>query len=183
MLIFIYVLSGLLVLVCLLLVGSVLMQLPRNEGLGTAFGAGMTENLFGAETANVLTKITVWLGIIFFALTLTLAVVYSYYHQGTSAVDRELLASPLVEQPATPATDEGTSAEEKPADTEKQSEATEQPAAEMAPTATPAEESAAEQPAAAEENAQPAEEAAPAPVATEDAQPAAEAAATPAANE
>ena len=99
--IFIYLLSGLLVLVCLLLVLAVLMQLPRNEGLGTAFGGGMTENLFGAETTNVLTKATVWLGIIFFILTLTLSVVYSYHHkQRGSSIERELLASPAVTAPA-----------------------------------------------------------------------------------
>jgi len=185
MLILIYVLSGLLVLVCLLLVGAILMQLPRNEGLGTAFGGGMTENLFGAETANVLTKITVWLGIIFFALTLTLAVVYSYYHrqQGVSDIDKALLASPAVEQttdtpaPAATPADEAapaTEATEQPAATPA-----EQPAAATEATSAPAETPAAE----AAPAATPAEEAAPAPAATEAAQPAAEAAATPAATE
>jgi len=193
--ILIYALSVLLVLVCLLLVGSILMQLPRNEGLGTAFGGGMTENLFGAETANVLTKITVWLGIIFFALTLFLAVVYSYYHrqQGLSAIDRELLGSPAVVQPtpapeATPAEEAApateateqpaattTEAAEKPEATPAPEATPETPAPEAAPAATPAAETpTAEQPAAAEEKAQPAAEAAP--VATE-------ATATPAATE
>jgi protein translocase SecG subunit len=52
----------------------VLMQRPKNEGLGAAFGSGMTENIFGAQTATVLTKATVYLGCIFFGVTLLLTV-------------------------------------------------------------------------------------------------------------
>jgi preprotein translocase subunit SecG len=66
------ILLGILVLVCLLLVLVVLMQRPRSEGLGAAFGSGMTENIFGAQTSTVLTKATVYLGGIFFVVTLML---------------------------------------------------------------------------------------------------------------
>src|SRR5476651_2470938 len=65
------------VLVSLLIVFVVLMQRPKNEGLGAAFGGGMTENLFGAQTTNVLQKFTRWLGGIFFLLTLTLSMLYA----------------------------------------------------------------------------------------------------------
>ncbi len=65
------------VLVCVLLVFVVLLQRPRNEGLGAAFGGGMTENMFGAQTSNVLAKFTVWLGGGFFALTLVLSMLYA----------------------------------------------------------------------------------------------------------
>ena len=61
------------VIVCLLLVLVVLMQLPRSEGLGAAFGGAVTENIFGAQTTHVLSKFTVWLGAAFFAITLLLA--------------------------------------------------------------------------------------------------------------
>ena len=44
------------VLVCALIVLAVLMQRPKNEGLGAAFGGGMTDSLFGAQTTNVLAK-------------------------------------------------------------------------------------------------------------------------------
>ena len=47
--------------VCVLIVLVVLMQRPRSEGLGAAFGGGMTENLFGAQTTHVLAKLTTWL--------------------------------------------------------------------------------------------------------------------------
>jgi preprotein translocase subunit SecG len=63
-----------LVIVCVLLILVVLMQRPKNEGLGAAFGSGVTENIFGAQTATVLTKATVYLGCIFFGATLLLTV-------------------------------------------------------------------------------------------------------------
>lgn len=83
------------VLVCLLMVGVVLMQRPKNEGLGAAFGGGMTENIFGAQTTHVLQKFTVWLGIVFFALTLLLAVIYAKSGTGETAIQKELLSQPI----------------------------------------------------------------------------------------
>jgi preprotein translocase subunit SecG len=68
------ILLTILVIVCVLLVLVVLMQRPRSEGLGAAFGSGMTENIFGAQTTTVLTKTTVYLGGIFFGVTLLLTV-------------------------------------------------------------------------------------------------------------
>lgn len=83
------------VLVCLLMVGVVLMQRPKNEGLGAAFGGGMTENIFGAQTTHVLQKFTVWLGIVFFALTLLLAVLYAKSGSGETIIQKELLSQPV----------------------------------------------------------------------------------------
>ncbi len=68
------ILLAILVIVCVLLTLVVLMQRPKNEGLGAAFGSSMTENIFGAQTATVLTKATVYLGCIFFGVTLLLTV-------------------------------------------------------------------------------------------------------------
>ena len=98
------------VLVCMLMIGVVLMQRPKNEGLGAAFGGGMTENIFGAQTTHVLQKFTVWLGIIFFVLTLLLAIIYARRGTGETAIQKELLsqpvptASPAATHAATPAT-------------------------------------------------------------------------------
>ncbi len=47
------------VLVALLMLLVILMQRPKSEGLGAAFGGGVTENIFGAQTTNVLVKFTV----------------------------------------------------------------------------------------------------------------------------
>jgi preprotein translocase subunit SecG len=90
------------VLVCILMVGVVLMQRPKNEGLGAAFGGGMTDNIFGAQTTHVLQKFTVWLGIVFFALTLLLAVLYAKRGTGETTIQKELLGQP-VPQAVTPA--------------------------------------------------------------------------------
>lgn len=92
--ILITVLIALHVLVCMLMVGVVLMQRPKNEGLGAAFGGGMTENMFGAQTTHVLQKFTVWLGVIFFSLTLLLAIIYAKQGTGETAIQRELLSQP-----------------------------------------------------------------------------------------
>lgn len=62
------------VLVCLLLILIVLMQRPRQEGLGASFGDSMTSQVWGAQTTNVLQKFTVYLAVLLFVLTLSLAV-------------------------------------------------------------------------------------------------------------
>jgi preprotein translocase subunit SecG len=79
------------VLVALLMLLVILMQRPRSEGLGAAFGGGVTENIFGAQTTNVLVKITAWLAGIFFALTFGLSILYAHKTSGDSALRRELL--------------------------------------------------------------------------------------------
>ena len=60
--------------VCLLLALVVLMQRPKQEGLGAAFGAGLTDQAFGARTTDVLQKGTIYLGTLFFVITLVLAI-------------------------------------------------------------------------------------------------------------
>jgi preprotein translocase subunit SecG len=90
------------VVVCLLMVVVVLMQRPKNEGLGAAFGGGMTENIFGAQTTHVLQKFTVWLGIVFFALTLLLAILYAKRGTGETAIQKELLSQPVPAATAAP---------------------------------------------------------------------------------
>jgi len=62
------------VLVCLLIVLLVLLQRPKNEGLGAAFGGDTASNIFGAQTTNVLATLTRWLGSIFLLLCLLIAV-------------------------------------------------------------------------------------------------------------
>jgi preprotein translocase subunit SecG len=84
-------LLALYVLVALLMLLVILMQRPRSEGLGAAFGGGVTENIFGAQTTTVLVKITAWLAGIFFALTFALSILYAHKTSGDSALRRELL--------------------------------------------------------------------------------------------
>lgn len=57
---------------CLLLALVVMLQKPKEGGLGGLAG-GMGEAVFGADAGNVLIKVTIWLGAIFLANTLLLA--------------------------------------------------------------------------------------------------------------
>jgi preprotein translocase subunit SecG len=85
------ILLGFYVFVALLMVLVILMQRPKSEGLGAAFGGGVTENLFGAQTTNVLTKITSWLATIFFLLTFGLSILYAHKGNTKSELRRELM--------------------------------------------------------------------------------------------
>src|SRR6266404_7767757 len=89
------------VLVALLMVLVILMQRPKSEGLGAAFGGGVTENIFGAQTTNVLVKFTAWMAGIFFALTFALSILYAHRSTtGESAFRRELMKSQAAPQPS-----------------------------------------------------------------------------------
>ena len=68
----IQLLFAVLVIVSLLLLGVVLMQRPKQEGLGAAFGAAITDQAFGARTTDVLKKATVYFGTAFMVLCLGL---------------------------------------------------------------------------------------------------------------
>lgn len=78
-------------LLSVLMVLVILMQRPKSEGLGAAFGGAVTENIFGAQTTSVLVKFTTWLAGIFFALTFALSVLYAHRSTADSAFRRELM--------------------------------------------------------------------------------------------
>jgi len=86
----IYILLGVNILVCILLTLLVLMQKPRSEGLGAAFGGSFTDSIFGAQTSDVLTKGTIWLGSTFMVLTLILALLYSHRQTSGPKLQEEL---------------------------------------------------------------------------------------------
>lgn len=81
------------VLVTLLMILIILMQRPKSEGLGAAFGGGVTDNIFGAQTTNVLTKITGWLAGVFFFLTFALSIVYARQSNTSGTLRQELMKS------------------------------------------------------------------------------------------
>ena len=91
------------VLVAALMVLVILMQRPKSEGLGAAFGGGVTENIFGAQTTNVLVKFTTWLAGIFFALTFALSVLYAHHSVASSAFRRELMKNQPAQTSPAPA--------------------------------------------------------------------------------
>jgi len=61
------------VVVCLLLGLIVMLQKPKEGGLGGAFGGGALEASLGADAGNVLIRATATLGTIFLINTLVLA--------------------------------------------------------------------------------------------------------------
>lgn len=91
------------VLVCALMIFVVLMQRPRSEGLGSAFGGGITDNVFGSQTTNVLARFTTWMGIAFFAITLLLSILTAKANSGKSAIQKKLLSEPVPAAVSTPA--------------------------------------------------------------------------------
>ena len=121
------------VLVAALMVLVILMQRPKSEGLGAAFGGGVTENIFGAQTTNVLVKFTTWLAGIFFALTFALSVLYAHHSVASSAFRRELMKN----QPAPQTSPAPAGAQSSPGTTPAQALPAVSPAASAAPTGSP----------------------------------------------
>jgi preprotein translocase subunit SecG len=120
------------VLVATLMVLVILMQRPKSEGLGAAFGAGVTENIFGAQTTNVLVKFTTWLAGMFFALTFALSVLYAHHSVASSAFRRELMKTQPAQTSPAPAVPQSS-----PGSTAAQASPAVSPAASEAPTDPP----------------------------------------------
>lgn len=94
-------LSILHILVGLLLILIVLWQRPRQEGLGAAFGSGMTDQMFGAQTTNVLQKGTIFLALVFFVNTILIATLMaskSKSGRDSALFDEAVAAPPGVEE-------------------------------------------------------------------------------------
>ncbi len=131
------------VIVCLLMSLLVLMQRPKQEGLGAAFGGGVTDQVFGARTTNVLQKGTVYLGSLFFILSLALAILIGKQTQQRSLLEPKTSAAELIVPPAgvpmgvppveEPLADQRSLADELPAETETPVEVSEPVPAEVAP--------------------------------------------------
>lgn len=100
------------VLIAILLVALVLVQPSKGGGFGSAFG-GVGEGVFGAQTMGYLSRLTVVLITVFFAVTLALAAV-SGHRQKVSAAASSSAALSAIETKAAPVV-----AEKAPAATEK----------------------------------------------------------------
>ena len=150
----------------------ILMQRPKQEGLGAAFGSGMTDQMFGARTTNVLQKGTVDLGSLFFILPLTLAILFARKNERGNAgsmvedlpAEEEVVTpeeTPVEEPEDTPSLEESLEGQLDPAESTEEStepaEESTEPAEETTeapesgePTEPAAEEAPAEEPAAEE---------------------------------
>jgi len=169
---FLYVVE---VVVCLLLGLIVMLQKPKEGGLGGAFGGGALEASLGADAGNVLIRTTAILGAIFLLNTLVLARLTSTVHS-RSLMARE--AEPAAETaPALPAAPALPDVPELPAPVPTATPTPAAPAKPATPAPKPAAPASATKPAAPA----PAKPAAPAPAPAKPATPAKPAAPAPAA--
>lgn len=171
------------VIVCLLMSLLILMQRPKQEGLGAAFGSGMTDQMFGARTTNVLQRGTVYLASAFFLLTITLAILFARKNERQYSLKKdepvviEEVTTEITESTETPALETEAPApsledelESSPVSgetsTPEETPVVEEPAVEETPAETTTEETpvepAAEEAAAEETPAEPVAEEAPA---------------------
>jgi len=129
------------VLVALFVIILVLMQKSSEQGVGAAFGGGVTETVFGAGTTTALVRMTIYCACALLATTLILAVLHSHRGKGGgSLMQRSLMttpmapapqsAFPLTSQPSAPASSEAVPSTPAPT--------TQTPPAEPQPTTTPA---------------------------------------------
>lgn len=87
---------------CLLLIGVILIQRSKSEGMGgLAAGAGMGEQLFGSRAGNVLTRTTIILACLFMGCSTLLAVVYSTGGQAQSVIEKKASSASRASQPIT----------------------------------------------------------------------------------
>ncbi|NLT71634.1 MAG: preprotein translocase subunit SecG [Verrucomicrobiaceae bacterium] len=93
-------LTVIIIAVSILLVLIVLIQRPKQEGLGAAFGGGSLDSALGAHTTDILQKFTTWLGVIFFLSAIGLAMVKTREFRDSAASD--LLEGVEAKQPDMP---------------------------------------------------------------------------------
>jgi preprotein translocase subunit SecG len=101
-----YVLTFLEVIVAAMLIGIILIQKSKGQGMGAAFGGTMGESLFGTQMGNVLTKATVVLAVIFLVNTTVLARLNAGRWKSRSIADEIVVEQPISvpfqTQPAAP---------------------------------------------------------------------------------
>ena len=89
-----------LVLLSALLILVVLAQKSKDGGMGAALGGGMTEATFGAETGNVLSRLTIKASIAFFVISLGLYLGHIYLRKHAAASADALPTVPVATTPA-----------------------------------------------------------------------------------
>ena len=72
------ILTVILAFMCIVMSLVILMQRPKQEGLGAAFGGSLTDKMLGSGTTDFLQRATVIMGVAFFVLSLTIATLMAY---------------------------------------------------------------------------------------------------------
>lgn len=119
--IFITIFTFILIIISLFMILVVLMQRANtNAGMGAAFGGGVADSAFGADTTNVLTRTTKWAATAFFLIAGALYLMYIVQASEAEAVDETLPtfsiesapqveaenAAPVPDAPSAPVTEE-----------------------------------------------------------------------------
>ena len=91
------------VLVSLFLLLLVLMQRPKQEGLGATFGVDATNQMFGSRTTDVLQKATTYLTVAFFLLAMSLGLLNAHETKKAARLGKDLAALPAPTPPPAPA--------------------------------------------------------------------------------
>ncbi len=135
--------------VALFLIVLVLMQKSSEQGVGAAFGGGMTDTVFGGGTTTALVRITVWCACILLGTTLILAVLHSHREARHSLMQNAMqsggavpLSMPGGSQPpvlpVTPETQPSTAPGSQPSQSPAQGAAPSAPSTPAAPPSQPA---------------------------------------------
>lgn len=83
------------------LIAVVLVQRGPGATMGAAFGAGASGTVFGAKgSASFLGKLTGWVGVAFFVISLSMAILLARAGSSISAADDLGVAERLLDQPA-----------------------------------------------------------------------------------
>ena len=90
------ILTAIHVIVALFLIVLVLMQKSKDQGVGAAFGGGVTDTVFGAGTTTALLRMTIWCACIMLGTTLLLAMLHSRHGGGQSLLQRTLQSEPAM---------------------------------------------------------------------------------------
>jgi len=86
-----------LILLALLMILVVFIQRPKQEGLGVAFGAALTDQAFGARTSDVMSKATAYFGAFLFVGCFLLGVLMQRNHN--SSHKSSMLSQQNIEAP------------------------------------------------------------------------------------
>lgn len=137
------ILTAVHVVVALVIIMLVLMQKSSEQGVGAAFGAGMTDTVFGAGTSSALQRMTIWCACALLATTLILAVLHSHRtaSSGSSLMQKAIQSAPAP-APAMPVLPGAEPKPMTPAPTTPAAPAT--PGVQAVPSATPTPAPAAE---------------------------------------
>ncbi|MCF7791573.1 MAG: preprotein translocase subunit SecG [Victivallales bacterium] len=89
--IIITILTVLDVLIAILIIALVLVQQSKSSGLGTTFGGGGSDSLFGAHAESHLSRLTIVFASLFLAITLSLAILSAHQSKYKDSISDNIL--------------------------------------------------------------------------------------------